>query len=196
MIESSSRNSAVGRSAHSGWRLDLIAGLTLAAIAIPEQMATAKLAGFPSFAGFVAFIIGSLAFAALGCNRFLSAGADLTIAPIFAGSLATLAAAGSPHYTALASMLALSVGAILIAAGLFRMSWVADLLSLPVTTGFLAGISIHVVISQIPTLLGLPSQEGSVFLRLQDPGSAPGHQSRHALRRACVPCYYPHRRKD
>ena len=86
-----------------GWRVtslpaDLVAGLTLAAIAIPEQMATARLGGFTPEVGFFAFIAGSLGFALLGSNRFLSNGADSTITPIFAGGLALLAATGSPDY--------------------------------------------------------------------------------------------------
>ena len=67
---------------------DLIAGLTLAAIAIPEQMATARLAGLSPEIGFFAFLAGSLAFAIFGDSRFLSCGADSTITPIFAGGLA------------------------------------------------------------------------------------------------------------
>src|SRR5256886_16776303 len=85
---------------------DLIAGLTLAAIAIPEQMATARLGGFSPQIGFFAFIAGSLAFAALGGNRFLSCGADSPITPIFAGGLVLIAASRSPHYQALAIALA------------------------------------------------------------------------------------------
>src|ERR1700744_6087690 len=77
---------------------DLIAGLTLAAIAIPEQMATARLGGFEPQIGFFAFMAGSVAFTMLGGNRFLSCGADSTITPIFAGGLAALAATGSPGY--------------------------------------------------------------------------------------------------
>ena len=76
---------------------DLFAGLTLAAIAIPEQMATARLGGFTPQIGFFAFLAGSLAFAAFGSNRFLSCGADSTITPIFAGGLAVLVAAGTPN---------------------------------------------------------------------------------------------------
>src|SRR5580693_2216905 len=64
---------------------DLFAGLTLAAIAIPEQMATARLGGFSPQIGFFAFVAGSVGFAMLGSNRFLSCGSDSTITPIFAG---------------------------------------------------------------------------------------------------------------
>src|SRR5664280_1425031 len=104
---------------------DLVAGLTLAAIAIPEQMATARLGAFAPQIGLFAFIAGSLAFAAFGASRYLSAGADSTITPIFAGGLALLAASSSPEYTALASVLALLVGIILILGGIFRLGWVA-----------------------------------------------------------------------
>jgi SulP family sulfate permease len=145
---------------------DLFAGLTLAAIAIPEQMATARLGGFAPQLGFFAFLAGSLAFAAFGSNRFLSCGADSTITPIFAGGLAALAASGSPDYVMLAAALALMVGLLLLAAGIFRLGWIADLLSVPVTTGFLAGISVHILISQLPAILGLPSPEGAMLQRL------------------------------
>ncbi|WP_109574406.1 SulP family inorganic anion transporter [Aminobacter sp. AP02] len=154
-----------------GWRRadlggDMAAGLTLAAIAIPEQMATARLGEFSPEIGFFAFIAGAVAFAAFGASRYLSAGADSTITPIFAGGLALVATSGSPQYAELAAMLALMVGVIVIAGGLLRLGWIADLLSVPVTAGFLAGISIHIIISQLPELLGLPSGSGDVFHRL------------------------------
>ena len=154
-----------------GYRLqflsrDLFAGLTLAAIAIPEQMATARLGGFTPQVGFFAFLAGSLAFAAFGSNRFLSCGADSTITPIFAGGLAALAVAGSPDYVMLAAALALMVGLLLFAAGIFRLGWIADLLSVPVTIGFLAGISVHILISQMPAILGLPAPEGPMLQRV------------------------------
>jgi MFS superfamily sulfate permease-like transporter len=66
---------------------DLVGGLTLCAIAIPEQIATARLGAFAPQIGLFAFIAGSLAFAAFGASRYLSAGADSTITPIFAGGL-------------------------------------------------------------------------------------------------------------
>src|SRR6266478_5638286 len=155
----------------SGFRLsdmpgDLVAGLTLAAIAIPEQMATARLGGFSPQIGFFAFIAGSLGFAAFGSNRFLSCGADSTITPIFAGGLVLMAASGSPDYQALAMALALQVGAILVIGSLFRLGWIANLLSTPVTTGFLAGISVHILVSQMPGVLGLPEPHGPMLDRI------------------------------
>jgi sulfate permease, SulP family len=145
---------------------DLVAGLTLAAIAIPEQLATARLGHFSPQIGFSAFLAGSLAFAIFGNNRFLSSGADSTITPIFAGSLALLAVAGSPDYAALATVLALMVGLVLVIGGIFRLGWIADLLSVPVTVGFLAGISVHILISQMPAVLGLPSSDSPMLERL------------------------------
>ena len=145
---------------------DVVAGLTLAAIAIPEQMATARLGGFSPQIGFFAFVAGSVGFAMLGSNRFLSCGADSTITPIFAGGLALLALSGSADYHALAVALALMVGVILIAGSMFRLGWVADLLSTPVTIGFLVGISAHILASQMPGVLGLPSTGGPLLDRV------------------------------
>jgi sulfate permease, SulP family len=155
------------RSYHIGWLpRDLIAGLMLAAIAIPGQLATARLAGMPPETGLYAFAAGSLAFAAFGANRFMSVAADSTIAPIFAGGLASLAAVDTPHYAELATLLALMVGALLVAVGLFRAGWLATLLSIPVTTGFLAGISIHIIVGELPTLLGISEEHGRLLQRL------------------------------
>jgi SulP family sulfate permease len=145
---------------------DLIAGLMLAAIAIPGQLATARLAGMPPETGLYAFAAGSLAFAAFGANRFMSVAADSTIAPIFAGGLVSIAAAGSANYTELATLLALMVGIVLVAVGLLRAGWLATLLSIPVTTGFLAGISIHIIVGELPTLLGVSEEPGQMLVRL------------------------------
>jgi len=145
---------------------DIVAGLTLAAIAIPEQMATARLGGFAPQIGFFAFIAGSVGFAMWGANRFLSCGADSTITPIFAGGLALLAASGSPDYQALAVALALMVGVMLSAGGVFRLGGIANLLSTPVTVGFLAGISVHILVSQMPGVFGLAAPHGPMLARI------------------------------
>ncbi|MBV8921984.1 SulP family inorganic anion transporter [Bradyrhizobium sp.] len=154
---------------------DLVAGLTLAAIAIPEQMATARLGGFAPQIGFFAFIAGSVGFALLGANRFLSCGADSTITPIFAGGLALLAATGSPEYQTFAVALALLVGILLVASGLFRLGGIANLLSVPVTVGFLVGISVHILVSQLPGVLGLPAPSGPMLAKLAVLAGELGH---------------------
>lgn len=133
---------------------DLVAGLSLAAVAIPAQMATAHLGGFPPQIGFFAFLAGALGFAVFGDSRYLCSCADSTITPIFAGSLALIAAAGTKDYALLAAALALMVGIALVAAGCFRLGRIGDLLSIPVTIGFLIGIAAHILISQIPGILG------------------------------------------
>jgi SulP family sulfate permease len=145
---------------------DLVAGLTLAAIAIPEQMATAGLGHFQAQAGLIVLVAGALAFAIFGGSRFLSCGADSTITPIFAGGILAGATSLPDNYVVLASALALMVGVILVAAGFFRLGWIADLLSIPVTTGFLAGISAHIVISQLPGVLGVEVGDGAMLKRL------------------------------
>lgn len=160
---------------------DLMAGLTLAAIAIPEQMATARLGGFAPQIGFFAFMAGSLGFAMLGSNRFLSCGADSTITPIFAGGLAAVAAAGSPQYQALAIALALMVGVMLIASGAFRLGGIANLLSVPVMVGFLAGISVHIIVSQLPGVLGLAAPEGPTLDRIGVLARQLGHANAYTI---------------
>jgi sulfate permease, SulP family len=150
----------------ASWRTDLVAGLTLAAIAAPEQMATARLGNFSPHVGFYVFIAGSLAFALLGANRYLSAGADSTITPIFAASLAAIAPAGGASYLNMAALLSVAVGVILMGAGLLRAGWVANLFSIPVLTGFLAGVAVHIVASQAPAFLGLAGGSGSVYDRI------------------------------
>jgi sulfate permease, SulP family len=143
---------------------DLIAGLMLAAVAIPGQLATARLAGMPPETGLYAFAAGSLAFAAFGANRFMSVAADSTIAPIFAGALSSIATIGTAHYTNLAILLAILVGIVLLTVGLLRAGWLATLLSIPVTTGFLAGISIHIIVGELPALLGVSEIPGRMHM--------------------------------
>jgi SulP family sulfate permease len=145
---------------------DLMAAATLAAIAIPEQLATARLVGMPPISGLFAFAAGSLAFAAFGINRFMSVGADSTIAPIMAATLAGIAATGSAHYASIVAVLALLVGMLMLLASPLRLGWIADLLSIPVATGFLAGISIHIIVGQLPAMLGIEALPGPLIARL------------------------------
>jgi sulfate permease, SulP family len=142
---------------------DLVAGVALAAIAVPSQLATAHLAGFPPIQGFAVFAAGTIGFALLGANRYLVVCADSTIAPIFAGGLAHLALPGTPAYFGVASAFALMVGGILLCAGFFRLGWIADLVSVPVTTGFLAGIAVHIIVSQLPVLTGISAPAGDLL---------------------------------
>lgn len=144
---------------------DVAAGLTLAAIAIPEQMATARLGGFSPETGLVAFVAATVGFLIFGRNRLVSAGADSTITPIFAAALGTLGLAAAER-SQTAAALALLVGALVAAAGALRLGRIADLLSKPVLTGFLAGVAIHILMSQAPVVLDVPAPAGSVWDRL------------------------------
>jgi MFS superfamily sulfate permease-like transporter len=138
---------------------ELAAGLSLAAIAIPEQMATARLGGFSPEIGLIAFVAATVGFLLLGNNRLLSAGADSTITPIFAGALGALSLGAAQQMPA-AAVLAMMVGVLVAACGALRLGRIADLLSKPVLTGFLAGIAIHILISQAPAVLGVAAPSG------------------------------------
>jgi SulP family sulfate permease len=135
---------------------DVVAGLTLVAIAVPEQIATAKLASMPAAAALYAFIAGSLLFAVLGRSGQISVGADSTIAPVLAAGVTGLAAAGTPRYIHLVSFLTVMVGVLIIVSGLVRLGWICEFLSTPVITGVLAGIAVEIAVRQIPAILGLP----------------------------------------
>ncbi len=145
---------------------DLLSALTLLAIALPEQLATARLAGMPPLTGLYAFVAGSAAFALLGTHRQLSVGADSTIAPLFAVGIAGIAEAGSPRSIELAGILAVCVGVIVAAVGLLRLGWIAEFLSTPIITGFLAGVAAIIVVHQLPDLLGIAAPGGGMLHRI------------------------------
>lgn len=146
---------------------DVIAGLTLAAIAFPEQMATARLAGVAPVLGLYAFVAGSLAIAIFGTTRALSVGADSTIAPILAAGAATAAAAGTIRNRDTLVLISLLVGVAVTIAGLARLGWIANFLSIPVVRGMLAGIAVEIVVRQLPAALGLPTESGSTVERIR-----------------------------
>jgi SulP family sulfate permease len=135
---------------------DALAGLTLVAVALPAQMATARLAGLPAVAGLDAFVAGSLLYALLGADRHLSVGADSTIAPVLAAGVASVALVGTARYGTVMAVIALLVGALLVVIGLLRLGWISEFLSTPVITGVLAGIAVQIVVRQLPVILGVP----------------------------------------
>jgi SulP family sulfate permease len=137
-------------------RQNLIAALTLTAIAIPEQLATAQLAGMPAGQGVAVFAAAALAMALACRDRTLSVGADSTIAPVIAAAVASAAAPGA------AALMAAMVGLILLAIALFRLEGVARLLSAPVAAGMMAGIAAHIVVGRLPEALALDVAPGSV----------------------------------
>jgi SulP family sulfate permease len=140
----------------------------LLAIAVPEQLATARLAGMPPITGFYAFVAGTVVFALLGSNGRMSVGADSTIAPLFAVGIAHLATTGSPTYVALVGLLAVVVGVLVVLVGLLRLGWISEFLSAPIITGFLAGVAVIIVVHQLPDLFGLASTTGTTVHRVAD----------------------------
>lgn len=130
-------------------RHDLIAALTLAALALPEQLATARLAGLPAAQGIAVFAAASVVMVLVSRDRVLSVGADSSIAPVIAAALAAAAVPGS------AALIAAMVGLILCVLALFRLDGIARLLSLPVAAGMMAGIAIHILVGRLPTALGV-----------------------------------------
>ena len=147
---------------------DVLACVTLLAIAVPEQLATSRLAGMPPVTGLYTFIAGSLVFGALGANPLLSVGADSTIAPLFAAGVSHLAPTGSAHYVALVSLVAVTVGVLVALVGLLRMGWIANFLSGPIITGFLGGVAVIIVVHQLPDFLGTASVSGTTVHRVAD----------------------------
>ncbi|MGH3852649.1 MAG: SulP family inorganic anion transporter [Pseudonocardiaceae bacterium] len=145
---------------------DALAGLTLVAVAVPSQMATALLANLPAVAGLYTFVAGSLLYALLGTNRHLSVGADSTIAPVLATGVAAVAAVGTAGYSTVMAFATVLVGALLIAVGLLRLGWISEFLSTPVITGVLAGIAVEIVVRQLPLILGLRGGGSSTLARI------------------------------
>ncbi|MCL2418721.1 MAG: SulP family inorganic anion transporter, partial [Conexibacteraceae bacterium] len=146
---------------------DLLAAVTLLVIAVPEQLATSRLAGMPPITGFYAFIAGSLLFALLGTSPQISVGADSTIAPLFAAGIGVFATAGSSRYIDLVGLLAVMAGLIVAAVWLLRLGWIAEFLSRPIIAGFLAGVGVVIVVHQLPDLLGVAGGGSSTLGRLQ-----------------------------
>ena len=147
---------------------DLVAGVTLLAIAVPEQLATARLAGMPPITGLYAFVAGSVAFALLGSNPLMSVGADSTIAPLFAVGIGHLAGIGSAHYIVLVGLLAVVVGVLVVLVGALRLGWISEFLSAPIVTGYLAGVAVIIVVDQLADLFGIPSASGTTLHRVAD----------------------------
>ena len=136
--------------------IDIIAGITLAALAIPEVMGYTKIAGMPVVTGLYTILIPTALFALFGSSRHLVVGADSATAAIMAAGLVGLAATASPEYVAYAGILALMAAGFLIIARLIKLGFLADFLSRTVLIGFLTGVGIQVAIGQIPGMLGIP----------------------------------------
>jgi high affinity sulfate transporter 1 len=134
---------------------EIIAGLTLAALAIPEVLGYTKIAGTPPITGLYTMLIPMVLFAVFGSSRHLVVSADSATAAILAAGLVGLASAGSDEYVALAGLLALMAAGFLFLARIARLGFLADFLSSTVLVGFLTGVGIQVALGQIGGMLGL-----------------------------------------
>ena len=134
---------------------ELLAGITLAAIAVPEVMGYTKIAGTPLITGLYTMLIPTTLFALFGCSRHLVVGADSATAAILASAWSGIAAIGSEQYMALAGVLALMAAGFLILARLMRLGFLADFLSRTVLIGFLTGVGVQVALGEIAGMLGL-----------------------------------------
>jgi SulP family sulfate permease len=134
---------------------EILAGLTLAAIAVPEVMGYTKIAGTPVITGLYTMLIPTALFAVFGSSRHLVVGADSATAAILASALVGIAAIGSEQYLALAGVLALMAAVFLILARAMRLGFLADFLSRTVLIGFLTGVGVQVALGQIAGMLGL-----------------------------------------
>jgi high affinity sulfate transporter 1 len=136
--------------------LDIVAGISLAALAIPEVMGYAKIAGMPVVCGLYTILIPVALFSVFGSSRHLVVGADSATAAILATALVTMALPESSHYVALAGMVALLAAGFLILSRIFKLGFIADFLSRSVLIGFLTGVGIQVALGQIHSMFGVP----------------------------------------
>jgi high affinity sulfate transporter 1 len=152
-------------------RRDLIAGVVLAALLVPQGMAYGALAGLPPVTGLYATIVPLVVYFLLGPSRILVLGPDSAVSPLVAAAIVPLAAAGAgaeAERIALAGMLALLVGGLMFAGGLARFGFVTELLSMPVRLGYLMGIAVTVIVSQLPKLFGFSVESESFFPAVRD----------------------------
>jgi MFS superfamily sulfate permease-like transporter len=147
-------------------RIDVLAGITAWGTTVPVAMGFATMAGLPAQAGLYAAMVALFAYAVLGTSRLLKVETSPSMAVLSAAVVAPLALGDFAYYVTLSAALALTVGLILIVAGAARMGFLADFLAKPVVTGFLFGLALLVIISQLPSLFGVQSGSGSALNQL------------------------------
>ncbi|HEY6794360.1 MAG TPA: SulP family inorganic anion transporter [Kineosporiaceae bacterium] len=135
---------------------DVVAGLVLSALLVPQGMAYAELAGMPPITGLYTSILCLLGYAVFGPSRILVLGPDSSLGPMIAATVAPLVVSGGDpaKAVALGSMLAIIVGTIMVVAGLAKFGFIADLFSKPTQIGYLNGLALTILIGQLPKLLG------------------------------------------
>jgi high affinity sulfate transporter 1 len=163
---------SIARSYRHAWlRPDIQAGIVLTALLIPAGMGYAEAAGLPAVTGLYATIVPLLVYAVVGPSRVLVLGPDSSLAPIIASSILPLAAGDPDRAVALAGLLAIMMGVILVVAGFLRLGFVTDLLSKPIRTGYLIGVAVVVIVNQIPKLLGFSVDATTLVGEIRATGS-------------------------
>jgi high affinity sulfate transporter 1 len=146
---------------------DIMAGVTLAALGIPEVMGYTKIIGTPVVTGLYTLLLPMIAFAILGSSRHLVVSADSATAAMVAAALASLSlVANTPKYVAMTGLIALVAGGMLIAARILRAGFLADFLSRTVLVGFLTGVGFQVAVGELHGMLGLPKMGHGFFPQL------------------------------
>ncbi len=151
-----------------GLRPDVLAGVTIAALAVPQGMAYAQTAGLPVVAGLYGLLLPVVAYAALGSSRVLMTGPTATAALMVLPAL-VLVSQDPADYPVLAAMLALMVGAVFLVARVLRLGWISDYFSAAVLLGFLTGLALTLIAGQVGVIFGVevegdtPLQEYAFF---------------------------------
>ena len=148
-------------------RGDVLAGITVTAIAIPESLGYASIAGVPVQAGLYCALLPPLLFALFASSRQLVVGADSATAALVAAAVLVVAATGTEQYSTSVAILGLLTAAFLLLMAVARLGFLADLISQPVLTGFLAGVGLSLIIGKLPGMLGIEAT-GSTFQKLLD----------------------------
>ncbi|MDJ0394710.1 SulP family inorganic anion transporter [Rhodococcus sp. G-MC3] len=153
------------RNYHREWlRSDITAGLVLTALLIPAGMGYAQAAGLPAYAGLYATVVPLLAYAVVGPSKILVIGPDSSLAPLIAAAIVPLAVADDPENAlALAGVLGVLVGLVLLVGGFLRLGFVTALLSKPIRLGYLNAIALIVVVGQLPKLFGFSVDASGVL---------------------------------
>jgi high affinity sulfate transporter 1 len=143
------------RTYHRSWLpRDVVAGIVLTALLVPAGMGYAEASGLPAIYGLYATMVPLVVYALVGPSRILVLGPDSSLAPLIAAAILPLAAGNEAQAVALAGMLALLSGALCMLAGFARFGFIAELLSKPVRYGYMNGIALTVLLSQLPKLFG------------------------------------------
>lgn len=155
------------RAYDSAWlRADLVAGITVAAVILPVSMAYGQLAGLPPVMGIYASMLPLVAYAFFGSSRRLILGPDTSSAALVAAAIVPLAGGNSMRYIALATLLAIVTGTLCILAGAARLGFIASFLSKPILVGYMNGLALSVIASQLPSILGISVTASGFFPEL------------------------------